>query len=101
MTLLILTLATWRLTTLLVNEAGPFDVFERLRYAAGVRYDERSERYGTNVVARGLICVWCVSVWVGALLALGQWLAPGVVGWLALPFALSAGALVVERVVAR
>lgn len=63
-------LATWRLTCLLVFEAGPFDVFSRFRAFVGVTYDEFSRPAGRNVVARALSCHRCASVWAGAIIAL-------------------------------
>lgn len=94
--LLILILATWRASSLLVYEDGPYLVLERLRGRLGVVYDERSQRSGTNELARALTCLWCVSVWVGALWAAAFVLWQGTI-WLALPFALSGGAVLVER----
>ena len=35
---LVYILATWRLARLLAEEAGPFDVLERLRHLAGVPF---------------------------------------------------------------
>lgn len=94
--LLTLILATWRISSLLVYEDGPFEIFERLRHRAGVVYNEHSQREGTNDLAKGLTCLWCVSVWVSAfwvvLLALSGWCL-----WLALPFAISGGAVLVEQ----
>lgn len=51
-----LALATWRLSSLLVQESGPFDVFGKLR--------------GKTTVGGMLDCVWCTSIWVAALLVL-------------------------------
>ena len=96
----ILALAAWRIASLLSSEEGPWDVFSRLRTWAGVRYDAQSEPYGANALARGMLCLWCCSVWAGAVLALAYWLWPGIV-WLALPLALSAGAIVVQNVTNR
>ena len=92
MHILILILATWRLARLLADEAGPFDILGRLRHLAGVRYDDVGSPYGSNELARGLMCVWCSSVWIGGIWALGYYLIPGVTFWLALPLALSGGA---------
>lgn len=93
---LVLALATWRMTSLLVWEDGPFEVFVRLRHRLGVRYDERSERYGSNWFAKGVVCPACASVWFGALWAGAYWLWADV-WWLALPLALSALAVGWER----
>lgn len=94
--LFVLMLATWRLSNLLVDagESGPFNLLHKIRYAAGVRYDDYSQPYGTNEVARALTCLWCTSVWIGALVTAVYALSPLVL-WLLLPFALSAGAILV------
>lgn len=63
-------LITWRITSMLVNEDGPADIFARLRDWLGVRYGEVSQPYGTNGVANALCCVWCTSIWVGWVMAL-------------------------------
>lgn len=92
---LILALATWRLSNLLVNEDGPADMFLYLRSFVGVREfaDEQP-----NAVAGAFTCIWCMSVWVGALFGMG-WLTWGEpVMWLALPLALSAVAIVMDKV---
>jgi len=101
LTIFILILATWRLSSLLADEAGPWDMFSRLRVLAGVRYDDVGQPYGTNALARGVMCVWCVSVWVGAGWALLYYVAPGVAFWLALPFALSGGTILIEEMIHR
>lgn len=51
---LIIAAATWRLAFMLVREAGPFDVFARLR----VR----------TTLGGMLECVFCTSVWTAALM---------------------------------
>lgn len=94
----VLALATWRLTSLLVWEDGPFEVFARLRRRLGVRYDESSVAYGTNWLAKGVVCPACVSVWFGFGWA-GLYFLWEPFWWLALPFALSAGAIVVEYLI--
>lgn len=87
-TLTILCLATYRLAGLLADENGPWDILENFRYFIGVRYDERSTRYGTNVFANGILCVYCNSVWLGILFTVLYFTVPFAVV-LALPFALS------------
>jgi len=97
--ILLLILATWRLSALLTDEAGPFDIFEHLRWLVGVRIDDVGQAYGANVLARGLLCLRCTSVWVSAGWASLYYVLPGMAFWLALPFALSAGAIFVEEIV--
>lgn len=97
MELILIALATWRISSLLVHEEGPFMLLIKMRSLAGVYYDEFSDVQGKNVVARALLCVWCISFWV----ALGFTVLYfyGVAFWVALPFALSAVAIIIERIV--
>jgi hypothetical protein len=95
----VLSLACWRLTSLLVQEDGPWFLFARLRHVLGVRYDERSEPYGLNVVAEGITCIWCASIWVAALLCLLVFIFGRVVVLASAIPALSAAAILMERLV--
>lgn len=88
----ILILATWRLASMLAGEDGPYNVLAKIRYLAGVRYDEHSLPYGKNEVGKMVLCVWCNSVWIGGLWTVVYYFWSGCV-WLALPLALSAGAI--------
>lgn len=90
-------LMTWRISSLLVSdhERGPFDVFGRLRDAVGVTYDEYSQRVGSNELAKAFTCIWCMSVWVGWMVARIQRRK----NWFARGLAYSAGALVVEQII--
>jgi hypothetical protein len=96
MTYLLLALATWRISSLLVHEEGPFRIFERLRRRVGLMNDvEIPDGFLPGVLS----CVWCASLWVGAGWALVWLLVPDVVQWLSLPFALSALAICFEKLV--
>jgi len=96
--ILLFGLATWRISSLLAAEAGPFDIFDKLRRLVGVTYDEAGVLCCKNVLATGVTCLWCNSVWVGAGLALLAWLWPEAY-WLALPLALSAITILVQEAV--
>lgn len=95
-------LAVYRLTYMLSSESGPADIFGRFRARAGVRFDQYSKPYGTNWFSEGILCFYCLSVWVGfgaaALLALA-WLAGyiQVAVIILLPFALSGGAIFLKK----
>jgi hypothetical protein len=81
-------LVVWRITHLLFAEDGPWDVVIRLRRQAGAGF------WG-----KLLDCFYCLSLWMAAPLAL---LLGG--GWterLLLWPALSAGAIVIERLTSR
>lgn len=78
----------WRVTHLLNAEDGPWRLFAKLRRAAG------SGRF-----AELLDCFYCLSLWVAAPLSI--LLAPDWTDRLLLWPALSAGAIVIERLTAR
>lgn len=99
MGLVLVALAAWRVTSLLVEEEGPWDIFCKMRHALGVRYDAHSQAYGLNVVGKALCCVWCTSVWVGTAGALCLLLAPTLTVMLSLPLAFSAMAILLNSVV--
>ena len=79
-----------------MNENGPWDILARIRYWLGVRYDDASMPYSTTTLSGALTCVWCLSVWVGAAIAFAYWWNPNMTTLLSLPFAFSAGAVIVE-----
>lgn len=97
--LIILGLATWRISHMIVNEEGPYEIFDKLRYKVGVQYTEDLEPFGWNPIAEIFICVYCMSVWVGGVLflfdALLGW------SWIGIPFALSAFGIIVHEVIGR
>lgn len=68
---LLVGLATWRLSSLILYEEGPFAIFERVRTRAGVNRPGE-----VTSLATLFSCMWCMSVWIGglcsAMLALGD-----------------------------
>ena len=81
-------LAVWRVTHLLYAEDGPWDTIVRVRRLAGAGF------WG-----RLLDCFYCLSLWIAAPLAvlLGSGWAERLLLWPAL----SAGAILIERVTSR
>ena len=55
-------LATWRLSSIIIYEEGPFSLFERFR-----SWVPMGGKWGW--VGRGVYCLWCVSFWIGLVLA--------------------------------
>jgi len=95
----IVALATWRVSVLLVNEAGPGDILAKFRKFVGVYYDELSQPVGKNTIADALTCVWCTSVWVGFFFA-ALWLVhERLAFYVALPFALSAVVIILDELI--
>lgn len=81
---LVAVLAIWRLSSMLVQEAGPLELLERLRFEVT-----------DSQVGDLLSCVWCTSFWVAWLVLLamlhpvGWWVLSGLAG--------SAGAIIVQE----
>jgi len=100
--ILLALLATYRLTLMLNSEAGPADIFERLRTRLGVTYDQYSNPQGTNWISEGVLCFYCLSVWMGfavTLVILLAWLAGRmeIALFVLLPFAISGGAVFLKK----
>ena len=113
--LVVLALATWRLSSLLVLEDGPFGIFRRLRRFVGagefspagldaerltqqeVEAVMMSAGRPESFLAGLLSCVWCTSVWVGAFWVVMTLAAPTVTFYVALVFALSAAAIFLQE----
>jgi hypothetical protein len=92
-------LATWRVAHLLAHEDGPLAILVTLRYGLGVRYTPAPpyEKYGTSIWSKAIICVWCNSVWIGLIYTI-MYIIWQPLWLIALPFALSAGAIFLEEV---
>jgi hypothetical protein len=63
-------LAVWRVSNILVNEEGPFQLASKLRQASGIEY---SKDTATSVAVswpdwNPLHCVLCTSVWVAVII---------------------------------
>ena len=101
---LIICLAAWNISSLLVQENGPFDVFKRLRYHAGVDMDPHNalyKRYGIGRfhenIAELFMCVWCMSRWVAAILVALYMLFPTVVLILCAILAVSTAVIMIDN----
>ncbi len=103
--LLILGLAVWRVSSLIVHEEGPWAIFRRLRYWVGERPEITMNRDGdrqdncVNHFCRGYICVACNSVWLGVIVVISYMLYSPLTLLLCLPLALSALAVLIESAV--
>jgi hypothetical protein len=90
-----LSLAAWRLASLVANEDGPWQMFKRLRQSAELwckRYKFCSELGLYELVA----CEWCNSIWIGAgLTLLYLWIGNAIL-YPALPLALSTVAIIIK-----
>ena len=94
---IILALATWRMSSLLAQEKGPGDIFSKIRARLGVMYI--NDEVVGPAIARGITCIWCNSMWTGAVAGISYYLMGTPIVWLALPFALSASAIIIGSIV--
>lgn len=90
--LIVITLAVWRICFMLANE----DLFKWFRELVGVRADPDGQVYGLNWFAKQVTCVWCTSIPIGLLFVVAYLLWPRQTFLVSLPFAISAGAIMVH-----
>lgn len=110
---IIIGLATWRIVNYIYDDkwAGPFDMLHKLRYAIGIRYDERSRRavVAKPVWRRELAsmhnCPYCMSFWYGLAATIIWFVTPAlyrdVLLVLAMPFALGAFVSIAQKFTSR
>lgn len=100
--LIVAFLAIYRLTLMLNSEPGPGDIFGRFRTFIGVRFDQYSNPIATNWVAEGVLCFYCLSVWIAfgvtALVIVAVVVDRlDVAQWILFPFAASGGAVFMKK----
>lgn len=93
----ILSFSACRLGSLLAREHGPYDLFDRIRYILGVRYDELNKPVGTNMPSTMILCIYCNTVWIGIVFTVLYLILGYMFLWICLPLAISAGALIVDK----
>ena len=95
---LYLSLAAWRLASLVANEDGPWVMFKRFRQRAEQWCQQY--RFCRELGLYELVtCEWCNSIWIGVgLTALYLWIGETIF-YLALPFALSTVTIIIKYVV--
>jgi len=93
-----LSLAAWRLASLVANEDGPWQIFKRFRERAELwckKYKFCSELGLYELLA----CEWCNSIWIGTgLTLLYLWIGETIL-YVSLPLALSTIAIIIKYVV--
>ena len=93
-----LSLAAWRLASLIANEEGPWQMFKRLRQRAE-KWCKQYRFCSELGVYELFACEWCNSIWIGAWLTLLYlWIGDSVL-YVALPLALSTVAIIIKYVV--
>lgn len=91
--LVVAALATWRVSHMLLYENGPFRLLRKMREHLGVVYysdDADVATYKWELT----VCMWCLSVWVGIVVAILWWLG---IALILTPYALSAVVCLLDR----
>lgn len=101
--IIILPIALWRVSHMIVNERGFMDIFVHIRSLFGILHDDDGIPIAIPDENWALLlsCVWCLSMFLAipyviAVYFLGDW-----VMWFSLPFALSALAIAFDRLIGR
>jgi hypothetical protein len=94
-------LAVWRLSSLLAFEKGPFDIFINLRKLVGISHDDEGlpDEWPHKFLPEVIHCIWCNSIWIGFFWAVSYSILESPTIFLSLPFALSAGAIFLNKVI--
>jgi hypothetical protein len=100
--LIIAALAVYRLSYMLNAEAGPADIFGRLRARMGVKYDQYSNAYSDHWLGQGMLCFYCLSVWIAFSVTVFVFIASTldratIALWVLFPFALSGLAIFLKK----
>ena len=102
--ILILCLATYRLSYLLVHEPGPADIILRFRKLIGIEHDEDKHPliYPPKFLPELFSCIFCMSIWVAIFFVL-VWLFLAYVPkyLIVMPFAVSGGAVLIDSLIHR
>ena len=81
-TILLISVANWRISNMIQREDGPFDIFVRFREFIGLTrvedlplneqllYPNNEFVHNGNFFAKLVECIWCLSVWVGFAISL-------------------------------
>lgn len=84
-----LSFAVWRLSSLFAEESGPFNLFGKLR-----TFLVMSNNFILSELGEGISCMWCNSVWLGALASI--FISVNVFEWIVFSFSLSAFSILIK-----
>ena len=92
-----LALAIWRVTSLLYDEKGPWDVMSKLRDKLGIVYDD-GEIVSAPVYLEPIQCFWCLTLLISVpLVFFTHHRRRGIMEAVELALAGSAGAILIEK----
>lgn len=98
----LLALAGWRLSSMVVNEAGPWHFFTWLRSRTGIQHDGDDPTIIPNRFFSNLLsCVWCFSMWTSLVWLICWFFFPEITIYFAMPFALSALIILLDKLISK
>ena len=97
--LIVYGLAIWRISSLFVNEAGPGNIFLKLRERVGIQFD--GDMVPETFIAGVLSCVWCFSIWASFFLTIFWLISPEWSLKFSVPFAFSGIAILLDVAIKR
>lgn len=98
---IIYSMAIWRIASLLVREAGPWNIFITFREWSGIRHDDGGfpMLVPDNVLAQALSCIWCSSLWVAFFFTIFMYFLPLLSLQMATIFAFSTAAILIDQMI--
>lgn len=100
MSYIILVLGVWRISALLTYECGPWDIFRRFRERVGVVHpdgDCEPDGIDGRFLSQLFRCVWCLSIYLALIAFISYTIDEQITILILSPFAISAGAIALER----
>ena len=98
--LLVVVAGVWRISALLVYECGPWDIFRKFRELVGIVHpdgDCEPDGIEGNFLSSLFGCVWCLSLWLAIIAFIFYTIDERITILVLSPFAISAGAIALER----
>ena len=92
---IVLSLATWRISNLLMFEEAPFNILGRFRNLIGVKETYDDSKLWEGFISGLFSCMYCFSMWVGLILAIS------IYNNFILGFGLSASAVLIEAILSK
>lgn len=99
--ILLLGCATWRMTSLIGEEVGPFDMFTKIREWLGITHYENGlpMQYPNTFAGKLFSCNYCLSVWIAGFVVALYIFLPTFAIWFALWLTLSTITILLGEVI--
>lgn len=101
--LIALSLAVWRISSIVYDEDGPYNVFRHMRRLLGILHDEQGVPFGYPRWLEWMDCFWCIALMVSILVVTPLCIAHkcGILESAISTLSVSTGAIITERWIGR